>query len=160
MVKSNYATKLKDPRWQKKRLEILERDKWTCQLCGDTESTLMIHHLRYLKENEPWEYNENLLITLCEECHQSETEDRYNADKCLIALLKETGFLTDDIWTLSLAIDRLQPIIDELGMKPSEAAKAIHAAFNDKKLVSKILKCKPIISQTLIDNMRDKIKVG
>ena len=30
-----YSEKLKDPRWQKKRLEILERDNFRCQYCGD-----------------------------------------------------------------------------------------------------------------------------
>ncbi len=28
-----YAEQLKDPRWQKRRLEILQRDEWRC-LCG------------------------------------------------------------------------------------------------------------------------------
>jgi hypothetical protein len=28
---SEYSKKLKHPRWQKKRLEILDRDKFTCQ---------------------------------------------------------------------------------------------------------------------------------
>lgn len=30
-----YSQKLRDPRWQKKRLEILERDSFTCQHCHD-----------------------------------------------------------------------------------------------------------------------------
>ena len=42
-----YAEKLKDPRWQKKRLEILERDAWVCQKCFDTKSTLHVHHRIY-----------------------------------------------------------------------------------------------------------------
>lgn len=42
-----YSDKLKDPRWQKKRLEILTRDEWTCQICFDTESTLVVHHQKY-----------------------------------------------------------------------------------------------------------------
>lgn len=31
MTDKTYAEKLKDPRWQKRRLEIFERDDWTCQ---------------------------------------------------------------------------------------------------------------------------------
>ena len=31
----NYSEQLKSPKWQKKRLEIMQRDKFTCQLCGD-----------------------------------------------------------------------------------------------------------------------------
>jgi hypothetical protein len=36
-----YSDKLKDPRWQKKRLEVFERDGWCCQCCGDSESPLL-----------------------------------------------------------------------------------------------------------------------
>lgn len=71
MAYKNYSEKLKDPRWQKKRLEIFQRDKFTCQSlgCGSTEKTLHIHHLIYQKGLEPWEYNEKFLLTLCEDCH-------------------------------------------------------------------------------------------
>lgn len=62
-----YSEKLKDPRWQKKRLEILERDKWTCQFCDDTETELQIHHLKYF--GEPWEAPPTDLITVCKCCH-------------------------------------------------------------------------------------------
>ena len=68
-----YAEKLRDPRWQKKRLEIFERDGWACQLCKRTNRTLHIHHRIYIDDMEPWEYGGDLLVTLCEECHsQSE----------------------------------------------------------------------------------------
>ena len=66
MVKS-YSDKLRDPRWQKKRLKILERDKWTCQLCKDQETTLNVHHLEY--GPEPWEIEDSKLTTLCWHCH-------------------------------------------------------------------------------------------
>lgn len=64
-----YSDKLKDPRWQKKRLEILNRDKFQCQYCGDKEQTLHVHHFYYDKRLEPWEYDEVDLITVCEDCH-------------------------------------------------------------------------------------------
>jgi len=65
----NYTQKLKDPRYQKKRLQIFKRDKWTCQDCGNTKLTLHIHHKRYIRGNEPWDYLEWMLTTLCEDCH-------------------------------------------------------------------------------------------
>ncbi len=40
-----YSEKLKDPRWQKKRLEIFQRDEFHCQQCGDGENTLCVHYL-------------------------------------------------------------------------------------------------------------------
>ena len=64
-----YSQKLKDPRWQKKRLQILERDNWKCKGCLDSERTLHVHHLSYEKGKEPWEYDDLNFITLCEECH-------------------------------------------------------------------------------------------
>jgi 5-methylcytosine-specific restriction endonuclease McrA len=66
----DYSVKLKDPRWQKKRLKIFARDKFTCQMCGDDKSTLVIHHIKYLLDKEPWEHPNKLLITICEDCHK------------------------------------------------------------------------------------------
>lgn len=65
-----YAEKLKDPRWQKKRLEILSRDNFTCSNCGDTELTLHVHHVVYFKGDEPWEATNDTLDTLCSDCHK------------------------------------------------------------------------------------------
>jgi len=45
---SSYYLKYRDSKWQKKRLEIMKRDKFTCRICGDTESTLSVHHLFYV----------------------------------------------------------------------------------------------------------------
>lgn len=68
MAKS-YSEKLKDPRWQKKRLLILERDNWECTRCQEREKTLNVHHIEYSRE--PWDTPDDLLTTLCEDCHES-----------------------------------------------------------------------------------------
>lgn len=65
----NYSEKLKDPRWQRKRLEVLERDQFTCSCCGDTEMELQVHHLSYKPKTEPWEYELENFQTLCKYCH-------------------------------------------------------------------------------------------
>lgn len=67
---TTYAQKLKDPRWQMKRLQIMKRDKFTCQLCGDKETTLNVHHKKYTYGKDPWDYENSMLITLCEHCHK------------------------------------------------------------------------------------------
>lgn len=64
-----YAEKLRNPRWQKKRLEIFKRDEFKCRLCGDTETELHLHHIEYLKDTEPYDYPDDLLITYCKHCH-------------------------------------------------------------------------------------------
>lgn len=69
-----YGELLKDPRWQRMRLEILERDEFRCQTCGDNKNTLHVHHRRYLKGHKPWEYDASDLVTLCEGCHSIVTD--------------------------------------------------------------------------------------
>ena len=75
---SSYAEKLKDPRWQKKRLEIFERDGWECVRCGDATTELHVHHKRYDKWKNPWDYNNQDLETLCEFCHKNKHEVDHN----------------------------------------------------------------------------------
>lgn len=69
-MKPTYSQKLKDPRWQKKRLEILNRDQWTCRECQTTSETLHVHHCLYQKGKEPWEYDDRWLMALCDPCHE------------------------------------------------------------------------------------------
>jgi 5-methylcytosine-specific restriction endonuclease McrA len=64
----NYSEKLLDPRWQKKRLEIMQRDGFACFWCGDTKTTLHVHHEMYLGD-DPWDTPDECLITLCSDCH-------------------------------------------------------------------------------------------
>jgi hypothetical protein len=66
-----YSEKLKDPRWQEKRLRIMDRDRFTCQKCQDATKTLNVHHRYYTKGAMPWEYSDDALVTLCENCHKS-----------------------------------------------------------------------------------------
>jgi len=70
MPKKSYYDYLKDPRWQKKRLKILERDQWTCTVCSNKEGTLHAHHNYYIKDKKPWEYQDYIIETLCEDCHK------------------------------------------------------------------------------------------
>lgn len=73
MAKKTYSEKLKDPRWQKMRLKVMNRDKFRCKLCKDDTTTLNVHHLSYEGGCEPWEYPLSNFETLCEHCH-SEVE--------------------------------------------------------------------------------------
>lgn len=88
---STYSEKLKDPRWQKMRLEIMQRDEFTCQMCKSTEDTLHVHHKYYLPGREPWEYSARTLITLCENCHTEEEECKHEQQEIIKALL-DNGF--------------------------------------------------------------------
>lgn len=69
---SNYSDLLKNPKWQKKRLKIMERDGFKCQYCHNGDKTLNVHHIVYFQGKDPWEYENRFLITFCEDCHQKE----------------------------------------------------------------------------------------
>ncbi len=92
----NYSDKLKDPRWQRKRLEILNRDDFTCKLCQDTKSTLHVHHKKYEAGKDPWEYENENFETLCYVCH-SLMESLKNVNYTLHAAQKKESEASDTI---------------------------------------------------------------
>jgi len=101
-----YADKLKDPRWQKRRVEVMQRDGFKCRQCGAADKTLAIHHLAYGRGEEPWESPAEVLLTVCEGCH-----DRWRAfaDWC----------------------SRLQVIVRDAEMEPEAAQQIIAGALQN-----------------------------
>ena len=109
--KSAYSEKLKDPRWQKKRLEILNRDDWTCQICGAKDRPLHAHHPQYSSEiSNPWEYDDQQIITLCESCHSIEHECLHGAKEYLLISIVNAGFNTSE------KMGMLSDMIDTMNM--------------------------------------------
>lgn len=92
MAQKTYSEKLLDPRWQKKRLKILKRDKWACRVCSDESNTLHVHHTHYEPGKEPWESEDKFLLTLCKNCHEMESKQGYKADKLITAAITKSGF--------------------------------------------------------------------
>lgn len=123
--------KLKDPRWQKKRLEILSRDNWTCQYCGAIEATLHVHHLLYNKE--PWDAKSEYLITICESCHESEHNHREGAEKALLHALKIKGFSYSSVTDIATAFYYLNPFHTHDVM-----ASIIEWAFNNEDIMQEL----------------------
>ena len=70
----NYKEQLRDPRWQRVKSRIQMRDNFKCQMCGDTTSFLNVHHLYYVSGKKVWEYDDETLITLCENCYKTAHE--------------------------------------------------------------------------------------
>jgi len=95
-MSAGYKEKLADPRWQKKRLEIFNRDNWTCQHCSSKTTQLEIHHISYWGHLQPWEYPNDLLITVCRNCHGAE-QVRFRYENSLITALRENGFMALEI---------------------------------------------------------------
>jgi hypothetical protein len=103
--KIDYKEQLKSPKWQKKRLEIMQRDNFTCQICGETEKQLHVHHLAYLPGRNIWDYSAQHLITVCEECHEFEhgKSEAYN----LSLLLQDIGCCGITIYEVTKLLEEL-----------------------------------------------------
>ena len=120
-----YAEKLKDPRWQKKRLEIFERDDWTCQFCGAGEEIglpaheLNCHHIYYeFSIVDPWQYPDEALITLCSECHENEHDYLEYVCYKLFRVLRSKGLKSHEIDRLiahiNICVDEKQEINEKV----------------------------------------------
>ena len=80
-------------KWRQKRNEILQRDKNTCQNCGEKFAKLHVHHIYYLPFRQIWQYDNSILITLCENCHNQIHELKYTAEE----LIKKSFFTTEKL---------------------------------------------------------------
>jgi hypothetical protein len=82
-----YSKLLKKKEWKQKRLEILNRDDFTCQDCLRKDiggKNLQVHHNYYIFGKLPWEYNDDAYITLCRYCHMKEhnmVSGKYDVEK-------------------------------------------------------------------------------
>ena len=72
MKSKSYIDLLRNPRWQKVRLEKLEAAGWACEVCYDTDEMLSVHHKHYFKGRKPWEYEPHELVVLCQPCHEED----------------------------------------------------------------------------------------
>ncbi len=66
-----YKKKLEDPKWKRRRTEILKRDNFQCQKCK-SKLSVQVHHKKYIMNKNPWDYPDEDLITLCRYCHKTE----------------------------------------------------------------------------------------
>lgn len=106
---NDFFAQYKDPRWQKKRLQVMERDGFMCRSCQDTGTTLNVHHaVPYRKDTKPWEYEDDELITLCEDCHKKISE-----------IVKDcTSIILGRCWCIDSAMETYRIIERIDGMNP------------------------------------------
>lgn len=86
MPGKSYVELLRDPRWQRRRLEVLNRAEFACESCGDATQTLHVHHKIYRKGALPWDYADQDLVALCETCHEGVSLTRRALDEAIAAL--------------------------------------------------------------------------
>ena len=101
MKKPTYVELLKDPRWQKKRLEVLNSNGWACEECSDSQSELHVHHGVYIPDNPPWDYPDSLFHCLCKNCH-SESHLVLKTVKMLLGKLSPS-----QLWGILKLLDSL-----------------------------------------------------
>ena len=65
----NFKDQYKSPLWQKKRLEALEYYGFECSDCGTGSEQLHVHHVRYKRDVNIWDYPVTELSVLCASCH-------------------------------------------------------------------------------------------
>ena len=65
----DFDNQYKHPKWQKKRLEIFNRDEFKCQLCDSEDKNLHVHHKYYKRGVLIWDYPNTCYITCCYSCH-------------------------------------------------------------------------------------------
>lgn len=109
-----YQKKLTDPRWQKRRLEVLNAADFACSNCGDDKTSLHVHHAIYFKGLDPWEYADEHLVCLCAPCHSEQTE----ASKKLKVLLAANPYLVPSI--VGLVEGFLAASMDVQYVRPSD----------------------------------------
>lgn len=99
-----YSDKLKDPRWIVIKDRIIQRDIF-CQVCGSSNN-LKVHHKYYIEGKEPWEYDDNILVTLCEICHNSQ----HSTEISDILKQRLNSLTIDYIYLFSKSIIELYPL--------------------------------------------------
>lgn len=120
MANQDYAEKLKDPRWQRLKSKVLERDNFTCLTCDGTDRTLHVHHGYYEWGLEPWEYPEWSLWTLCDQCHDFATFE-YKYLKKLIGSLQPVYLSSIVGFAEGLVADETGNTSPHLELMPSTA---------------------------------------
>lgn len=93
IMSPEWSEKYRDARWARKRNKILERDDYTCMECGATKN-LQVHHVYYERGVEIWDSKDELLITLCKDCHDFRGEVE-NTIKERFAILLARSRLND-----------------------------------------------------------------
>jgi len=104
MKPTTYQRKLSHPDWQRKRLEILNRDNFTCQYCDVKDKELHIHHIYYMPNTLPQDYPDSAYITLCHDCHAYEGDALQCLGKNIMNLLRTKGANSFEISDLMSAI--------------------------------------------------------
>lgn len=73
-------------------MEVLKRDKHTCQMCKcKTRKKLEVHHIMTWANASSLRYDVGNGITLCKDCHKSITGKEVHFQSYFLALVRKNG---------------------------------------------------------------------
>jgi hypothetical protein len=151
MSKPTYSELLRDPRWQRRRLEIMQRAEFRCEQCADDSKTLNVHHRVYRKGALPWEYSDDELACLCETCHEAEhiTRDAIrdamatmgiNQLEALLGFIQAQSFVL--AWQPEISQGQAYPI--ENLSRARGFVRGISSFENESVLFRALMECSPL----------------
>ena len=130
--KSEFWKLYENPKWQKKRLEVLQRADFRCEECKDNTKNLHVHHRYYKKDSAPWDYPDDCFQCLCRECHRKKTIITEETKQLLGFLPKDKmevtlGYiLAQDLWQkMYPALMAQEKLEGEIKVSSEEVAQGI-----------------------------------
>jgi len=156
-VRMSYAELLRDPRWQRLRLYVMERDGWACVYCKASHRNLQVHHKHYEKGLAPWEYPASVLVTACEDCHGRITDLKKRADEVigemtpdeLVDAIDHLGqFRTVTLRPLAAVLERCHEERNEIISRPysTEASRRLEVIDALEAHISDVIEAVPATS--------------
>jgi hypothetical protein len=136
MASHEYLALLRDPRWQKKRLEVMSRDGFMCQWCCAEDKTLNVHHTYYRRGAAPWDYPTESLVTLCEDCHETKGEETRKALQHWSGVAAAKGIADEVIAYIRARASALSDVSDRIPVVSSQDLIGISAALPGETALS------------------------
>jgi hypothetical protein len=82
-MSDSFYQQYQDPRWQRKKYEIMAQRNWVCEWCGAKDRQLHVHHGYYEKDRAVWDYPNDSLYCLCDPCHRKANANKRDAQRAL-----------------------------------------------------------------------------
>lgn len=112
--RASYSELLRHPKWQERRLRIMDAAGFKCQSCGTNEVTLNVHHLYYRRGAKPWEYPDTALVCLCEPCHKRRHEEKAEGP------LERIEELENFVVEMEIRLQRMERMLVKILAEPAD----------------------------------------
>jgi hypothetical protein len=126
MSKSDFFGLMRHPKWQKRRLEVLDIFNFTCTQCRAGDLELHVHHKIYRTGAKPWEYDDIELTVICKPCHEKETER--------VRAIREAFFIYGDAKSIDAMAYTIMPGCVTLKSQEQVSLSEIYDKTNSMKL--------------------------